>query len=201
MFERQEEGTNHRNGVIIFSDLLLEYLRENYPGFYFVSSTTKVLTEFRQFLDELDRKEFCYVVPDFRLNKVWDKWDTLSQEQKNKVEFLCNECCFVGCTDRKACYENVSRKSLGENCPDHRCAALGASEGYRFSKAMKSPMFIGVEDIKNTYLPKGFTNFKIEGRGLGSAVILEFLLYYTTKPEYQMTVREEIYLDNQLDLF
>ena len=198
---RQEEGTNHRNGVIIFSDLLLEYLRENYPGFYFVSSTTKVLTEFRQFLDELDRKEFCYVVPDFRLNKVWDKWDTLSQEQKNKVEFLCNECCFVGCTDRKACYENVSRKSLGENCPDHRCAAPGASEGYRFSKAMKSPMFIGVEDIKNTYLPKGFTNFKIEGRGLGSAVILEFLLYYTTKPEYQMTVREEIYLDNQLDLF
>ena len=141
------------------------------------------------------------MVPDFRLNKVWDKWDTLSQEQKNKVEFLCNECCFVGCTDRKACYENVSRKSLGENCPDHRCAALGASEGYRFSKAMKSPMFIGVEDIKNTYLPKGFTNFKIEGRGLGSAVILEFLLYYTTKPEYQMTVREEIYLDNQLDLF
>ena len=201
LFERQEEGTNHRNGVIIFSDLLLEYLPENYPGFYFVSSTTKVLTEFRQFLDELDRKEFCYVVPDFRLNKVWDKWDTLSQEQKNKVEFLCNECCFVGCTDRKACYENVSRKSLGENCPDHRCAALGASEGYRFSKAMKSPMFIGVEDIKNTYLPKGFTNFKIEGRGLGSAVILEFLLYYTTKPEYQMTVREEIYLDNQLDLF
>ena len=201
MFERQEEGTNHRNGVIIFSDLLLEYLRENYPGFYFVSSTTKVLTEFRQFLDELDRKEFCYVVPDFRLNKVWDKWDTLSQEQKNKVEFLCNECCFVGCTDRKACYENVSRKSLGENCPDHRCAVPGASEGYRFSKAMKSPMFIGVEDIKNTYLPKGFTNFKIEGRGLGSAVILEFLLYYTTKPEYQMTVREEIYLDNQLDLF
>ena len=66
---------------------------------------------------------------------------------------------------------------------------------------MKSPMFIGVEDITNTYLPKGFTNFKIEGRGLGSAVILEFLLYYTTKPEYQMTVREEIYLDNQLDLF
>ena len=62
-------------------------------------------------------------------------------------------------------------------------------------------MFIGVEDIKNTYLPKGFTNFKIEGRGLGSAVILEFLLYYMTKPEYQMTVREEIYLDNQLDLF
>ena len=30
---------------------------------------------------------------------------------------------------------------------------------------------------------------------------LEFLLYYLTKPEYQLTVREEIYLDSMLDLF
>ena len=46
-----------------------------------------------------------------------------------------------------------------------------------------------------------FSNFKIEGRGLGSALILEFLLYYMTKPEYQIHVREAIYLDNMLDNF
>ena len=44
-------------------------------------------------------------------------------------------------------------------------------------------------------------NFKIEGRELGSALVLEFLLYYLTKPECQLKVREEIYLDNMLDLF
>ena len=74
-------------------------------------------------------------------------------------------------------------------------------DGYRFSKAMRSPAFIGVEDIKETYLPMGFSNFKIEGRGLGSALVLEFLLYYLVKPEHQLEVREEIYLDNMLDLF
>lgn len=42
---------------------------------------------------------------------------------------------------------------------------------------------------------------KIEGRGLGSALILEFLLYYMTRPEYQIHVREKIYLDSMLDLF
>ena len=47
----------------------------------------------------------------------------------------------------------------------------------------------------------GFSNFKIEGRGLGSALVLEFLLYYMTKPEYQIHVREAIYLDNMLDIF
>ncbi len=66
---------------------------------------------------------------------------------------------------------------------------------------MKNPGFIGIGDIRDIYLPNGFSHFKIEGRSLGSAVILEFLLYYMTKPEYQLKVREEIYLDSALDLF
>ena len=189
------------NGVIVHSDLLLEYLKGHYPNLYFVSSTTKVLTDFRQFLDEVNREDFHYVVPDFRLNKVFAKLNTLTNAQKDKVEFLCNECCWFGCTDRKKCYENVSRKNLGESCEDYHCTAPGGNEGYRVSKAMTNPGFIGVEDIRNRYLPMGFSNFKIEGRGLGSAMILEFLLYYMTKPEYQIHIREAIYLDSMLDLF
>lgn len=196
-----EDSMKKQNGVIVHSDLLLDHIKRNYPGLYFVSSTTKVLTDFLQFMGEVNRDEFLYVVPDFRLNKAFDKWKTLSQSQKDKVEFLCNECCWFGCRDRKSCYETVSRKNLGEDCPEHHCAAPDASYGYRFSKAMENPGFISVEELKNAYLPMGFSNFKIEGRGLGSALILEFLLYYMTKPEYHIHVREEIYLDNMLDLF
>jgi len=195
------ESGSVSNGVIVHSELLLDYLRQKFPALYFVSSTTKVLTDFRDFLNEIRREEFRYVVPDFRLNKAFDKINTLSESEKEKAEFLCNECCWFGCRDRKACYENVSRKNLGESCPDHICKAPNAGEGYRFSKAMTNPGFIGTRDILEIYRPMGFTNFKIEGRGLGSALILEFLLYYMTKPEYQLLVREEIYLDSMLDLF
>lgn len=167
------------NGVIVHSDLLADYLRQRWPELYLVSSTTKVLTEFAE----------------LRLFQL------LPPEQKAKVEFLCNECCWFGCTERKRCYETVSRQNLGEDCPDHRCAAPDAAGGYRFSKAMRSPGFIGVKDIRQRYLPAGFSQFKIEGRGLGSALVLEFLLYYMIKPEYQLQVREAIYLDNMLDLF
>ena len=198
VFEKKDQT---RNGVIIHSELLLDYLKREYPGFYFVSSTTKVLTDFQQLVKEINRDDFLYVVPDFRLNKFFEKLHVLSEQQKDKVEFLCNECCWFGCKDRKECYKTVSRKNLGEDCPDHPCAAPDAEEGYRFSKAMENPGFISMEDIKNTYLPMGFSNFKIEGRGLGSALILEFLLYYMTKPEYHLHVREKIYLDNTLDLF
>lgn len=196
-----EKSGEIRNGVIIYSDLLLDYLKTNYPGFYFVSSTTKVLTDFKEFLCEAEREDFRYVVPDFRLNKLLNELNSLSDVQKEKVEFLCNECCWIGCMDRKQCYEAVSRKNLGDDCPEHRCSAPGANDGYLFSKAMKNPEFIGIEDIKDIYLPMGFSHFKIEGRGLGSALILEFLLYYMTKPEYHLQVREKIYLDNMLDLF
>ena len=188
-------------GVILTSDLLLDYLREKYPGLYFVSSTTKVLDNFRQLEEELKRPEFRFVVPDFRLNRELERLMALPAELKGKVEFLCNEACWFDCPDRKACYENVSRKNLGEDCEDHICVSPYADRGYRFSDAMENPGFIGIREIRDNYMPNGFSHFKIEGRSLGSAVILEFLLYYMTKPEYQLKVREEIYLDSSLDLF
>ena len=190
-----------QSGAILHSDLLLHYLQSNYPGLYLVSSTTKVLTDFQRLVAELNRDEFRYVVPDFRLNKALDRLNALPEDLKQKVEFLCNECCWYGCPDRKACYENVSRKNLGEACEDHVCASPNAERGYRFSDAMQNPAFIGIEDIQRVYLPNGFSHFKLEGRSLGSAVVLEFLLYYMTKPEHQLRVREEIYLDSSLDLF
>ena len=196
-----EQGGRVKNGVIVHSELLLSYLRARYPGLYFVSSTTKVLTEFSQLQREAARDEFRYVVPDFRLNRAFDRLNMLPDAQKNKLEFLVNECCWFRCKDRRACYEAVSRKNLGEDGPEHRCAAPDAAGGYRFSRAMANPGFIGVDDIRDRYLPMGFSHFKIEGRSLGSALILEFLLYYMTKPEYQLRVREKIYLNNTLDLF
>lgn len=189
------------NGVIVHSEILTKYLKEQYPKLYLVSSTTKVLTDVMDLEKEVDRDEFRYVVPDFRLNHAMEKWTTMTSSKKKKIEFLCNECCSVGCRNRKACYEEVSRKSLGLPDSNHRCDAPDSQYGYRFSSAKRSPAFISIEDIQNIYLPMGFTEFKIEGRGLGSAMILEFILYYLTKPEYQLDVREEIYLDNMLDLF
>lgn len=190
-----------QSGVIVHSNLLADYMQKHYPGLYLVSSTTKVLTSFSAFRAETENPAFSYVVPDFRLNKAFAQLSALPQPLKDKTEFLCNECCYIGCQRRKECYVEVSRRSLGLPDSGHRCGAPGAEEGYRFSKAMQSPAFISTEDIQKVYLPMGFSQFKIEGRSLGSALILEFLLHYLTRPEYQLTVREEIYLENTLDLF
>ena len=196
-------GSNgsRRNGIILTSDLLMDHIRRRYEGYCFISSTTKVITDFGAFRRELDNPEFSYVVPDFRLNKRFDNLRALSRVEKEKTEFLVNECCDFSCRERRQCYEAVSRKALGMPGGDHVCASRHASEGYVFSRAMKNPGFISLEDVRDIYMPMGFSQFKIEGRSLGSAMILEFLLYYMTKPEYQLNVREAVYLDGSLDLF
>lgn len=191
----------NKHGVIVHSDLLAHYLMKNFPDLYLVSSTTKVLTVFSDLQNELHRKEFSFVVPDFRLNKDFINLEKLTAADKIKMELLCNECCWIDCKDRKCCYENVSHKILDQNYPDHICKAPGGNNGYSFFIAMQNPAFISVHDIETKYLPMGIANFKIEGRGLGSAMVLEFLLYYMTKPEYQIALREALYLDCMLDLF
>lgn len=181
------ESPGPQNGVIVHSDLLLEHLRRTYPGLYFVSSTTKVLTDFSLLRRELERPEFRYVVADFRLNRAFRQLGTLPQALRDKTELLCNECCAFGCRDRAACYRSVSRENLGLEGPVHRCTAPDAAGGYRFSRAMENPGFIGVNDIRDVYLPMGFSQFKIEGRSLGTALLLEFLLHYLTRPEYHIS--------------
>lgn len=52
------QNSSIQNGVIIHSDLLLDYLKTAYPALYFVSSTTKVLTHFADFLNEIKRPDF-----------------------------------------------------------------------------------------------------------------------------------------------
>ncbi|MBO7334790.1 MAG: hypothetical protein J6U67_07810, partial [Lachnospiraceae bacterium] len=188
----EESGTN---GVIVHSEILTAYLKERYPGLYLVSSTTKVLTDFEDLLSELRREEFSYVVPDFRLNKQLDKLCSLTDPEKDKVEFLVNECCYTGCTERKACYENVSRRMLSEDVPEHICKAPFGNEGYDLSRAKENPSFIGPSDIVDTYLKNGFSNFKIEGRGLSEDTVLELLLFYLAKPENISKVKELVYLN------
>ena len=79
-------GDAPENGVIVHSDLLLTYLKQQYPKLYFVSSTTKVLTTFQQLRQEVDREEFRYVVPDFRLNKSFEQLKSLNEQEKAKIE-------------------------------------------------------------------------------------------------------------------
>lgn len=198
---RFTDSSAFRTGAIVSSDMLIDYLNEKYPSIYLVSSTTKVIKDEKGLVRELQNEKFTYVVPDHEFNRRMDIWAQLSADLRSKVEFLCNECCPVECRQRKACYEAVSRKNLGLDGPEHHCPMVAKEGGYSFARAMKNQSFISIKDIADVLIPMGYSNFKIEGRGLGSAMVLEMLIYYMVKPEYSVNVREAVYLSNTLDLF
>ena len=196
------EAGGPANGVIVHSDLLLHYLEKRYPGLYFVSSTTKVLTEFQQLRQELEREEFRYVVSDFRLNRAFDRLEALPAPLERQGGISVQRMLLVRLQGQKGAATRPSAGKVWERTGRSIAAPPRTRRaGIAFPRRWTNPGFIGVGDISNVYLPMGFSHFKIEGRSLGSALILEFLLYYLTKPEYQLRVREEIYLDNMLDLF
>ena len=66
-----EETGDIQNGVIIHSDLLLEYLKKNYPNLYFVSSTTKVLTKFSGLFKRSKKRRFSIRCPRFSFEQVF----------------------------------------------------------------------------------------------------------------------------------
>ena len=84
---------------------------------------------------------------------------------------------------------------FGRGLSDHRAPPR---QGLPLSRRTQ-PRVSGADDLRQRYLPAGFSQFKIEGRGL--AVHWCWNLLYLDKAGIPIAVREAIYLDNMLDLF
>ena len=169
-----EKGGVLQNGVIVSSDLLLAYLEKRFPGLY-CFFPTKVLTDFRQLQKELDREAFRYVVPDFRLNKKAGTVRSMNKQQKEKVEFLCNECCWFAIRTEKPAYEAVSRKNLGEGGTEHVCTARMQERDTVFQSDGKSGLYRHRRD-PDAYLPVDFSILQDRRPGAWQCLIPEFLL-------------------------
>ena len=200
---------NGLNEIIVNVPVLEDYIRKNYPRYPLISSTVKQIEDRDALLAELE-KDYKLVVLDYNWNNRFDELETLPH--KDKIEILVNPYCTPHCKRRKKHYE-----FLGERQFEHNLQVFGNEKqalkpipkkefpcpnmSFDFYDTTGFETHVSPQQIYEKYVPMGYENFKIEGRGLGSALILEFLLYYMTKPEYQLRVREEIYLDNMLDLF
>lgn len=86
--EMFSESTAVPNGVIICSDLLLEYIGKNYPGLYFVSSTTKVLTDLYSLKKSLAVRIFALLYRISDLIRLLTSWVRLPKGRKARWNFF-----------------------------------------------------------------------------------------------------------------
>lgn len=176
---------NGKHEILCNNPMLEEYLRTTYPNYTFVSSTTKRLLSIDALNEEL-AKDYKYVVLDYIKNKDFDFIKQIKHPEK--IEVLCNAVCQPNCPRRAEHYKNISEAIL-----EFDITKLLPCDYAKlpFSKAMDHPHFISADDI-NKYLDLGINNFKLEGRTTHLLDLIEILVYYLIKDEYQVQVRQHL---------
>lgn len=188
---------NGMNQVLVNRPVLEDYLKETYPNFKRISSTTKRIVDLEGVKKELANDDYYLVVLDYDMNHNQQVLQEIAP-WADRVEILVNEICNPNCPMRTKHYEEESRMQLeyewkqGFSCP-HK------TKERTFRECMDRPAFISREEIQS-YIERGFVNFKIVGRGMPQKFVIESYLYYLVKEEEQSFVRKQIdFLMNQIN--
>ena len=172
-------GDNGMNQALVNAPVLEEYLRKNYPSYKFISSTTKRILDPAVLQKELE-KDYFMVVLDYDLNHDEAVLSSL-EGVAERVEILVDEICFPNCPKRLEHYRDEGAKQLEfEIAPPFPCSNRQQSKSFEDCK--KRPAFISNTELQS-YIDRGFVNFKLVGRGLPPALVLDSYFYYLVKED------------------
>ena len=179
---------NGMNQVLVNREVLEDYIRSEYPGFKIISSTTKRMLDLGTLQEEIE-KDYFLVVLDYDLNHNEEVLSAL-QPHADKVEILVNEICYPGCKMRQEHYRNQSQAQL-EYDPQLPFKCPNNSTPRVFAECMKRPSFISNEEIES-YIERGYVNFKIVGRGLPADFVKDSYLYFLVKDDKRDFIRTKL---------
>jgi len=183
------ECNNGINEVVVNSPLLEQYIRENYPGYKIISSTTKRLNK-TKVLDELE-KDYFQVCLDYDLNKNKKLLEEIPMELRDKVEFLSNAICPAHCAYRKEHYSATGIAQLTYLRDGYSvCGRCGIRHSVNHPEKLGQGNNLTYEEMLE-YNKMGYNYFKLEGRTLSSAAVLAQYLYYIVNPKYLFDTIEE----------
>ena len=194
-----EFAYNDMNEVIVNSQLLEDYIRDKYPKYKLTSSTCKRLDSIDGPIEEL-KKDYSIVVLDYDLNNKFDLLEKIPQEDRSRVEILCNTLCNANCKMRKEHYRLIGEYSIAYNeyVKSGKTTPFDVGDYYAVNEVnaincecrernafdiRKLPNHVTPDDIWDKYVPMGFEQFKLEGRTAGRIFLTENYLYYMVKPE------------------
>jgi collagenase-like PrtC family protease len=175
---------NGMNEVLVNSPLVEDFIRANYPDYKIISSTTKCLYDSAAIRAELE-KDYHLVVLDSAMNNTDELF---SLDYHDKIELIVNHYCADNCPRRKEHYSLVGKAQLEYASLNFPCENIKRS----FAEIQNNHSFISPSMIYDRYLPAGFHNFKLDGRGFRKEKVIESFAYYLAKPEFQGRVRDEL---------
>ena len=171
---------NGHNEILTSSPVLEDYLRKKYPNYKYCKS----IIASRDVAIDLDDK-YDLVVARRAVNNDWAILDTIPNDKRGSIEFLCTDPCPINCPRIYTHYRAFARMSLEYtdiDC-DSSCSMQEVKGPFQRHYMASLPTTITREMIDKDYLPKGFNQFKVSGRGTMSGPVMA-VLNYVLKPEY-----------------
>ena len=172
-------------GVIVSSDKLENYIRQQYKNISIHASVIKTSLENNRTIEyykNLSKKYQVYVVnPDdnFDLNLLKDL-------PKDNSEIILNERCIYQCKQRKAHYEAISKEQIAQakqiNLDLNFLSGCRAIPEYKQSKLKERTISLTIEEVKRIY-GMGHRLYKLQGRTDNLYVFFFDLLRYTLQNE------------------
>lgn len=166
--------------LIVANELLINFLKQNYPNTKLIYSTTLNITDIKE-VNKIS-KDHIYVL-NYNYNNNNEYLEHL--ENIHNIEILCAEPCQPNCPLRLQHYKHISMEMLGLTDEEFICHN---NQDYRFkSEIMQLPTAVTSERV-DELANMGIQYFKISGRLLKVPAWLDLLVYYLVLPQYQELV-------------
>lgn len=180
-----ECGHNGKNEILTSSPILEKYLKQHYPRYKYCRSI--LAAEIEPY--KIEKDTYLTVLKRDK-NNDWEYLNSIPSEDRPKIEFLCTDPCPDNCPRIYSHYRDLARAQLeySNNTKEANCS-MGKVKGKFTHLYRKTQLrtYISREDIDLKYLPKGFNQFKISGRGHPYSIVTG-ICDYLIKPEYHQDV-------------
>lgn len=181
----EEEGV--RNGIVLYTDALENYVKAHYAGLMLISSTTKGLDTASAV--NADLKRFDRVVLNYNFTK--SSSFVCQIEERARLEIMVNEYCSLACPHREEHYAQTSRDQMRGKPSGFICRHEPEPQALGFMAGLvEGSVFLKNAEIRCYVEDYGIRHFKIVGRGLARYDVVDSYLYYLIKPEHWYEVRD-----------
>lgn len=178
---------NTKIGIVIYSDILYQYIKKTYSNIEFIFSTTLGQIGEKQ-INNLTEKNI--LVLDYMYNNNFSFLNKLKHPEN--IEILANEACVPGCPHRQLHFKLYSAVQLGRIKPWlDNSINIGCINNNNKRKPEEKQ--VTINNFINNYMPIGINRLKIVGRLVSNEMLINDYLKWLIKPEYYETVKEILY--------
>ncbi|MGF6375089.1 hypothetical protein M2140_000123 [Clostridiales Family XIII bacterium PM5-7] len=181
--------------ILVSSPILEEYIREKYPSLK-ISRSIIAAKDDCDYSEAL--KKYENVVMPIRHLENFELLNSFSPEEKRHIELLCNDPCPRDCPRLYTHYPEYAKATLlMETLNPSLNPALNCNNHVPLSeKSLSANSRVTYDEIKEVYVPMGFSEFKLSGRGNVVNIITSIVPYFI-KPEYQVGAIKHLLMNNQ----